>query len=77
MATKSPKVSSRQSADEKILLQFKVSPKTKKKLEALARATTRSMANYLNALVEAHIKAIDPKIVAELHRSWAAIEKRK
>lgn len=53
-----------------VLVQTKVAPDVYAKLKKLSRATSRSNAGYLRALLNAHVNAIDPKVAQVLARAW-------
>ncbi|HVP23330.1 MAG TPA: hypothetical protein VMS77_05405 [Conexivisphaerales archaeon] len=51
------------------LIQTKVSKETLKALDALARAVGHKRAGYLRHLVEVHVRAIEPKLLASLSKT--------
>jgi predicted DNA-binding protein len=57
-----------------LLVSTRVSEDVKQKLTKLCTATKRTEANYVAALLEAHVDVVTPKQAASLHRSWTAIK---
>lgn len=58
------------------LVQTRISKDAYVHLTKLAQATSRSNAGYLRALINTHVKAVDPRIAVALSRAWKDLKEK-